>query len=512
MPLHEAGLGLNPSRAPIGGVPQIRETDTGAAAARARVPAQPRQRTPGVPQFETDPIGAISFALREVGAALQGNELPSERAKAAAFEQMGARMKLTKGRLNALKTALDMIAKVDSNQVEVIIEAIVRAAPDLDLGEALRAFAEGGFKNMQATVEAAINNPLFQAFVANTPEFDNLPFEQKVKMTEDFNEFKSKLTAKLLEQEALREGEVKKARETTAAQREPIPEAAKRAGEIEKAKAAERPRKLGPDRTVEPTQDIIFNGGIIPKGVPISVQTVEGESFSVTSVPIGGEMVEIKIPNAILPKVIRQRELKSPTASQIGEIKQRVAFLDDAVSNTEKLIAIITGKTPTGAALELTSVVQGTLDQLFTLAESVPGAGGLVGMARNAAAFLNDRLGDAPEDKEFKEQYGLKLADPNIPVIDILEEAIAIALAASSFPSTQRVPVEAIKKARENVDIGGLFGPGRETAKAKLFAIIERLKSNRAALAGVVGGLTEPAIKTGPARFRVEGGKLVPVP
>ena len=102
---HEAGLGLRSPQPPIPGGAQIRETDTSAAAARVRAPVQPRQGITGVPQFENDPIGAISFALREVGAALQGNELPSERAKATAFEQMGARLKLTQGRLNALKTS-----------------------------------------------------------------------------------------------------------------------------------------------------------------------------------------------------------------------------------------------------------------------------------------------------------------------------------------------------------------------------------------------------------------------
>lgn len=103
------GLGLTSAPAGLG---FVRETNTGAAAAAAvparaapvgggaqeplddiiakvranagrprRAPAaQPRAgRAPGIPQFKTDPIAALGFVLREVGAGLQGRELPSAR-------------------------------------------------------------------------------------------------------------------------------------------------------------------------------------------------------------------------------------------------------------------------------------------------------------------------------------------------------------------------------------------------------------------------------------------------
>lgn len=52
----------------------------------------------------------------------------------------------------------------------------------------------------------------------------------------------------------------------------------------------------------------------------------------------------------------------------------------------------------------------------------------------------------------------MSFLNTNLPAIPIMQEGIAIALAAASFPTTQRIPVEAIKEARKNVDLTGLFG------------------------------------------------------
>ena len=171
------------------------------------------------------------------------------------------------------------------------------------------------------------------------------------------------------------------------------------------------------------------------------------------------------------------------------------SFLDDAVNNAQKLLDI-TEETPTGAALQIVSAVQGTFDSLVTLAETVPGVDNLVEFVGGSVDTLKDRLGNDPDEAAFRDEYQGRLIDPNIPAIDILEEAVAIALAASSFPATQRVPVEAIKEARKNVDIGGIL-TGKATARIKLRTVISRLRSNRDSLAGNAASLTDPEIKTG---------------
>jgi hypothetical protein len=227
MPHNTPGLGAKPNGtagAPVVGVERtaigtaadvrqrgIRETNTAAAA---------KQQVPGVPKFDDDPIGAISFALREVGAALQGKELPSERAKAQAFQQMGARLQLTQARLNALKTAFDMIDASSPEQLEPTIKLITNAAPDFDLEESLRAHAEGRIKNMKGTVEGALDNPLFQAFVAQTPGFENQPLKTQFEIAEKFNDFQFEIQTKIAEQTALAPGEVRLAGEKAAVKRQ----------------------------------------------------------------------------------------------------------------------------------------------------------------------------------------------------------------------------------------------------------------------------------------------------
>ena len=276
-------------------------------------------------------------------------------------------------------------------------------------------------------------------------------------------------------------------------------EAAKRAAEkttaVERAKVAVKGRELETARTVELTEDFrLPGGGSVPRGTPITVRPVKGESFSVTSVFQDGKMVEVEIPDSIIPSVQRERTSEIPTAAQKGRVALRIAFLDDAANNVQKLLEI-TKTTPTGAALQIVSALQGTFDSLVTLAETIPGVDGLVEFVGSGVDVLNDRLGDDEESVLFREEYQGRLINPDIPAIDILEEAIAIALAASSFPATQRVPVEAIKEARKNVDIGGLL-TGTETAQRKLLAVLDRIQSNRDALAGSAALQAEPEITT----------------
>ena len=90
-----------------------------------------------------------------------------------------------------------------------------------------------------------------------------------------------------------------------------------------------------------------------------------------------------------------------------------------------------------------------------------------------------------------------------------MQEGIAIALAAASFPTTQRIPVEAIKEARKNVDLTGLFGPGRGTALAKLNTIIARIESNKTFLGQRKTAIEQPAIKGKPVDREERKRKLL---
>lgn len=261
------------------------------------------------------------------------------------------------------------------------------------------------------------------------------------------------------------------------------------AGEAEakaRGKAAGEGRQLGTPRTVELTQDFVTSKGArIPKGTPISVRPIENRPFSLTAV--GDE--EVEIPDAIIPSIQRERESKIPTKAQQGKIALRIAFLDNAVATSRILKEMFETGTPTGFSQEAVAALQGTYDQVLTAAETIPGLDPLVRIVESALDILDrDVEGDVTERRT-------RLVDPNIPAIEVLEEGLAVALAASAFPSTQRIPVEAIKKARENVATGGFFGPGRDTALTRLDAVEQRLLSNRNALAPLAAGISEPLIE-----------------
>ncbi len=189
----------------------IREIDTKSAA---------KQQAPGIPSFEDNPLGAIGGILQEFSAGFRGTESPLAKRNAQAAQQIGARIQLTQARLNALKTAFDMIDASSPEQLEPTIKLITNAAPDFDLEESLRAHAEGKIKNAKATIEGALENQLFQAFVAQTPGFEGFPLETQFEIAEKFNDFQFELQTKLTEQGALAPGEVKLAGEKAAAKRQ----------------------------------------------------------------------------------------------------------------------------------------------------------------------------------------------------------------------------------------------------------------------------------------------------
>ncbi len=229
MPHNIPGLGANGSAgAPVVGVERtqigsasdvrqrgIRETDT-ASAAKQQVPAA-KQQAPGIPSFEDNPLGAIGGILQEFSAGFRGTESPLAKRNAQAAQQIGARIQLTQARLNALKTAFDMIDASSPEQLEPTIKLITNAAPDFDLEESLRAHAEGKIENMKGTIEGALDNPLFQSFVAQTPGFENQPLKTQFEIAEKFNDFQFEMQTRVAEQEALAPGEVSLAGEKAAA-------------------------------------------------------------------------------------------------------------------------------------------------------------------------------------------------------------------------------------------------------------------------------------------------------
>ena len=238
----------------------IRETDTKAAA---------KQQVPGIPSFEDNPLGAIGLILQEFAAGVRGTEGPVAKANKAAAQQMGARIQLTQARLNALKTAFDMIDASSPEQLEPTIKLITNAAPDFDLEESLRAHAEGKIENMKGTVEGALGNPLFQAFVAQTPGFENQPLKTQFEIAEKFNDFQFELQGKIAEQEALTPGRVSEAGNVAAAQREPSQEAAERAGKITTAKEAARQKAGG-------AESALLKGGAIKPSVTSEMRKIAG--------------------------------------------------------------------------------------------------------------------------------------------------------------------------------------------------------------------------------------------
>ena len=569
--------------------PPLREFDPQSAVPtierKSEAVARRKLEAGGIPQFADDPIGAISFALQEIGAALQGKELPSVRARRAAQEDRLLRQRGLGARINALRFGTEKCGDLKGEERAACITGLANAVGDLDpdFASTLEAtigtpkalditkiashpaaleFLEGAFDTdedrrdfaiseqgqkilrriadkadrpvLEETLDevfagiAATLKPEERAGVGISPsmirELDrqgNIP--DRFKLTENMLDMLDRepellddrarrhgfMTSKELEVKGLAEVKrepipeaAKRAKAEAEAKREPISEAAKRAGEIEKAKRAERGRELMAARTVEPNQDIpLPDGGVIPKGTAITVRPVKDQPFSVTTVfGAKGKMVEVEIPDAVLPKVVQERKLEVPTPAQRGRIELRIRFLDDALSQLQKLKDIVT-RTPTGLAGEIVSGLQGTYDQALTLAETVPGVGAIVDIAERGIALVGTSLFEAqtPEEQDELEAIRRSFINTDLPAIPIIQEGIAIALAAASFPATQRIPVEAIKEARKNVDITGLLGAGRGTALAKINAIIARIESNKTFLTQEKTKIEQPSIKGKPA-------------
>ena len=106
-----------------------------------------RQREAGgMPQFEDDPIGAIAFALREVGAALQGQELPSVRARHAAQEDRALRQRGLGVKINALKFGIEECGDLKGEERTACINGLADTVGDLD-------------PDFASTLEATIGTP-----------------------------------------------------------------------------------------------------------------------------------------------------------------------------------------------------------------------------------------------------------------------------------------------------------------------------------------------------------------
>ena len=476
--------------------------------------------SPGIPSLEDDPLGAISFALREVGAALQGKKLPSETAREGAndreelgIRQQGLRLKGIGLGMKALKSGLEILDTIPNDQADAAIEQLTKSVqiPGFDMGAILKAHKEGVIEGFKARLDQIRNDPTSAAFLASIPDIEtsspkalNSAMGRVLKLRDD-------LIGEVAKQGALAPGKRGAAEEKAALE---VKTAGQKTLVTERAKQkvrGEGPRELEGARTVNTNEDIpLPGGGAIPKGTAITVRPVKNKPFSVTSVFSDGKTVEVEIPDAVIPGLTRERKLEAPTATQRGQIELRIRFLDDALSQLQKLKRVVED-TPTGAAGEIVKALQGTYDQALTLAETVPGVDALVNIAESGIAFIDSSLFEAKTAEEQDELANIRRSflNTDLPAIPIIQEGIAIALAAASFPTTQRIPVEAIKEARKNVDLTGLFGPGRGTALAKLNTIIARIESNKTFLGQRKTAIEQPTIKGKPVSREERKRKLL---
>lgn len=239
---------------------------------------------------------------------------------------------------------------------------------------------------------------------------------------------------------------------------------------------------------VTPTVDIPFEGGKIPAGIPLTVTPLVGQGASITAYrDDAGNMKQILVPDSALARIQTQAMSPIGTPAQRASAAAKTAFLDNAIAMTDTLINSVSGGMTTGAAQSIVSALQGTVDQLSTLSTVVPELKGVADII-NAAREEAGRIGAEGDSADAISEVNSRLFDPRLPAVDVLEDGIAVALAASSFPSDQRIPVEAIKAARKNTEIGGLLGPGRETAAFKLQAVKDRLVAARNSAASFASG------------------------
>jgi len=126
--------------------PPLREFGTPTIERKSEAVARRRRQAGGIPQFADDPIGAIAFALQEVGAALQGKELPSVRARAAAQDDRLLRQRGLGVRINALRFGIEKCGGLKGEERTNCITGIANTIGDLD-------------PDFAATLEATIGTP-----------------------------------------------------------------------------------------------------------------------------------------------------------------------------------------------------------------------------------------------------------------------------------------------------------------------------------------------------------------
>ncbi len=165
-----------------------REVNTAAAA---------KQQVPGVPKFDDDPVGAISFALREVGAALQGNELPSERAKAQAFQQQGFQLQKDAHTLKAIKFGIEQFEAFPDGDKSALVSTISKMSPEA--GAVLKAISKQATEKSRVLLDFIEKNPEM------VPGFSKL---SKLIGAEGAIEVYGDAAAKVVEREALAPSEV----------------------------------------------------------------------------------------------------------------------------------------------------------------------------------------------------------------------------------------------------------------------------------------------------------------
>ncbi len=492
---------------------------------RAGEPAtvKPTERKPGTIDFEKDALGSIGVILREAGAALQNKPSPSvgvretaeteERLRAGLeLQAQGLRLKGASQAMASLLKAVELGRTIPPNELEKFFAGFgdifniksIGGGGGFDVAGLAKEILEGKRPGLEDQIKELQNDPITAAYVANLIG-DSPSIDRMEKAIEGALKLKAELVGDVLKQKILAPG--KAAQEIETARQKTL--ATERAKQTVRA---EGPRELEGARTVEPNQDIpLPSGGVIPKGTAITVRPVKDKPVSVTTVfGSEGKSIEVEIPDAVIPGLTRERKLEAPTATQRGQIELRIRFLDDALSQLQILKRVVE-ETPTGAAGEIVKALQGTYDQALTLAETIPGVDALVNITERGIAFIDSSLfkADTPEERDELDNIRRSFLNTNLPAIPIMQEGIAIALAAASFPTTQRIPVEAIKEARKNVDLTGLFGPGRGTALAKLNTIIARIESNKTFLGQRKTAIEKPAIKGKPVSREEQKRRLL---
>ena len=180
--------------------------------------------SPGIPSLEEDPLGAIFFALREVGAALQGKKLPSETAREGAdaqeeleLRQQGLRLKGIGLGMRALKSGLEILDTIPNDQADAAIEQLTKSVqiPGFDMGAILKAHKDGEIEGFRARLDQIRDDPTLAAYLANIPDIETSSPKALNSAMEKVIKLRDELVGAVAKQKALAPG-VEAAKKTTA--------------------------------------------------------------------------------------------------------------------------------------------------------------------------------------------------------------------------------------------------------------------------------------------------------